>query len=164
MLKAPKSYALEGFLYQLLIWAMVAIPIVGKLLGTKLTTDFVAGPRCSNWVSYVEIKLEMTITSVNSYNWSKHVWEAEERVKTSSIPDEQEEPDVDMENEDVEDDFHTPMPYESLGYARGKKRLPDYGFEKSKHKLLFERSKPPQLVLKHLSLPLERRWSRNMRR
>ncbi|KAF8118165.1 hypothetical protein N665_0006s0158 [Sinapis alba] len=194
ILKAPKSYVLEGFSYALQIWAMEAIPAVGKLLGTKLSAEFIAGPRCSNWqgaakVSYDEIKrLEKTITteddmypyiswtgygdilddirfartdardcrvdSLNGlirkgYDWSKHVWEVAERVETTSIHEEQEEPDGAMENEDAEDDFRPPMTCESThsGSTRGKKRRHDDGFEKRKQKLLFERSNPPQPVV-----------------
>ncbi|KAF8080566.1 hypothetical protein N665_0934s0007, partial [Sinapis alba] len=194
ILKAPKSYVLEGFSYALQIWAMEAIPAVGKLLGTKLTAEFIAGPRCSNWqraakVSYDEIKrLEKTITSEDDmypyiswtgngdilddirfartdardcrvdclnvlirkgYDWSKHVWEVSERVETTSIHEEQEEPDGTMENDDAEDDFRPPMASESThsGSTRGKKRRHDDGFEKRKQKLLFERSNPPQPVV-----------------
>nr|VDC90772.1 unnamed protein product [Brassica oleracea] len=49
MFNAPDSYVLEGFSYVLQIWAMEAILAVGKLLGTKLTADFIAGQRCFNW-------------------------------------------------------------------------------------------------------------------
>lgn len=72
MFNAPDSYVLEGFSYVLQIWAMEAILAVGKLLGTKLTADFIAGQRCSNWqraakVSCDEIKqLEMKIISAVS--------------------------------------------------------------------------------------------------
>ncbi|KAF8113507.1 hypothetical protein N665_0049s0023 [Sinapis alba] len=81
MLKAPKNYVLEGFSYALQIWAMEAIPAVGKLLGTKLTVEFIAGPRCSNWqgsakVSYDEIKrLEKIITSeLPAHGRTRKVW------------------------------------------------------------------------------------------
>lgn len=72
MFNAPDSYVLEGFSYVLQIWAMEAILAVGKLLGTKLTADFIAGQRCFNWqgaakVSCDEIKqLEMKIISAVS--------------------------------------------------------------------------------------------------
>ncbi|KAF3512905.1 hypothetical protein F2Q69_00002415 [Brassica cretica] len=98
---------IHNMLIKQLIWAMEAILAVGKLLGTKLTADFIAGQRCFNWqgaakVSCDEIKqLEMKIISA--------VWEAEERVETSSIHEEQEEEEVDIDNKDVEDDFRTPM-------------------------------------------------------
>ncbi|KAF2612188.1 hypothetical protein F2Q70_00008953 [Brassica cretica] len=105
---------IHNMLIKQLIWAMEAILAVGKLSGTKLTTDFIAGQRCSNWqgaakVSCDEIKqLEMKIMwADNIYLYISRtgngdvvddiqflrdeVWEAEERVETSSIHEEQEE-------------------------------------------------------------------------
>lgn len=46
---------------------------------------------------------------MKSYDWIEQVWEAEERVETSSIHEEQEEEEVDIDNKDVDDDFRTPM-------------------------------------------------------
>lgn len=46
---------------------------------------------------------------MKSYDWIEKVWEAEERVETSSIHEEQEEEEVDIDNKDVDDDFRTPM-------------------------------------------------------
>ncbi|CDY31200.1 BnaC03g46910D [Brassica napus] len=138
MFNAPDSYVLEGFSYVLQIWAMEAILAVGKLLGTKLTADFIAGQRCSNWQRAAKDNIYLYISRtgngdvvddiqflrddvrdfrvdhlneliMKSYDWIEQVWEAEERVKTSSIHEEQEEEEVDIDNKDVEDDFRTPM-------------------------------------------------------
>ncbi|CAH8387823.1 unnamed protein product [Eruca vesicaria subsp. sativa] len=75
------------------------------------------------------------------YDWSTHVWKVVKRVETSTH-EEEEEADVEMENEDGEEtnSIHS-------GSTRGKKRAVDHGFEKQKHKLLFERSNPPQLTV-----------------
>jgi len=62
------SYVLDGFSYALQIWAMEAVPKIGKLCGKKLDKGFKDGPRCINWmgaakVSYEEIiRLEEIIT------------------------------------------------------------------------------------------------------
>uniref|UniRef100_A0A0D3BFQ6 DUF1985 domain-containing protein n=1 Tax=Brassica oleracea var. oleracea TaxID=109376 RepID=A0A0D3BFQ6_BRAOL len=64
----PKSYVLDGFTYGLQIWAMEAIPKLGKLCGRKLNKSFKNGPRCVNWmgaakISYEELnKLENILT------------------------------------------------------------------------------------------------------
>lgn len=70
----PKSYVLDGFTYGLQIWAMEAIPKLGKLCGRKLNKSFKNGPRCVNWmgaakISYEELnKLENILTpKVNIY-------------------------------------------------------------------------------------------------
>ncbi|CAH8353242.1 unnamed protein product [Eruca vesicaria subsp. sativa] len=75
------------------------------------------------------------------YDWSTHVWEVVKRVETS-IHEEEEEADVEMENGDGEEtnSIHS-------GSTRGKKKAIDHGFEKRKQKLLFERSNPPQLIV-----------------
>ena len=54
------SYVLDGFSYAFQIWAMEAVPKIGKLCGKKLDKGFTNGPRCINWmgagkVSYEEI-------------------------------------------------------------------------------------------------------------
>ena len=62
------SYVLDGFSYALQIWAMEAVPKIGKLCGKKLDKGFKNSPRCINWmgaakVSYEEIiRLEEIIT------------------------------------------------------------------------------------------------------
>ena len=62
------SYVLDGFSYALQIWAMEAVPKIGKLCGKKLDKGFKNSPRCINWmgaakVSYEEIiRLEQIIT------------------------------------------------------------------------------------------------------
>lgn len=59
---------LDGFTYGLQIWAMEAIPKLGKLCGKKLNKSFKNGPRCVNWmgaakISYEELnKLENILT------------------------------------------------------------------------------------------------------
>ena len=42
------SYVLDGFSYALQIWAMEAVPKIGKLCGKKLNKGFMNGPRCVN--------------------------------------------------------------------------------------------------------------------
>lgn len=68
----PKTYLLEGFSIAIQLWAIEAIPIIGKLIGEKFEADRVVGPRCSNWkgcakVSYDQlIELEKTFKSTVS--------------------------------------------------------------------------------------------------
>ena len=62
------SYVLDGFSYAFQIWAMEAVPNIGKLCGKKLDKGFTNGPRCIYWmgagkVSYEEIiRLEQILT------------------------------------------------------------------------------------------------------
>uniref|UniRef100_A0A0D3DKA7 Ubiquitin-like protease family profile domain-containing protein n=1 Tax=Brassica oleracea var. oleracea TaxID=109376 RepID=A0A0D3DKA7_BRAOL len=62
------SYVLDGFSYAFQIWAMEAVPKIGKLCGKKLDKGSTNGPRCINWVgagkvSYEEIiRLEQILT------------------------------------------------------------------------------------------------------
>ncbi|KAF3607877.1 hypothetical protein DY000_02045913 [Brassica cretica] len=44
------SYVLDGFSYALQIWAMEAVPKIGKLCGKKLDKGFKNSPRCINWM------------------------------------------------------------------------------------------------------------------
>ncbi|CAN6861214.1 unnamed protein product [Brassica oleracea] len=62
-------YVLDGFFYALQIWAMEAVPKIGKLCGKKLDKGFMNGPKCVNWmgaakISYGEFnRLENIFTS-----------------------------------------------------------------------------------------------------
>uniref|UniRef100_A0A0D3DMY2 DUF1985 domain-containing protein n=1 Tax=Brassica oleracea var. oleracea TaxID=109376 RepID=A0A0D3DMY2_BRAOL len=49
------SYVLDGFSYALQIWAMEAVPKIGKLCGKKLDKGFMNGPRCVNWMGAAKI-------------------------------------------------------------------------------------------------------------
>ncbi|XP_048615060.1 uncharacterized protein LOC125587841 [Brassica napus] len=182
------SYVLDGFSYALQIWAMEAIPKIGKLCGKKLDKGFKDGPRCINWmgaakVSYEEIiRLEEIITPKDDiypyiswtgnydvvkaqafrrdddveddrikvlmemikkgHDFSEHVWETEENeVISLSLDDESavnDEASVNVEAAESDDDFQTPKGSKNVGSRskRGKKRLPDRGMEKRKHKVL----------------------------
>ncbi|XP_013594646.1 PREDICTED: uncharacterized protein LOC106302743 [Brassica oleracea var. oleracea] len=180
------SYVLDGFSYALQIWAMEAVPKIGKLCGKKLDKGFKDGPRCINWmgaakVSYEEIiRLEEIITPKDDiypyiswtgnydvvkaqafrrdddveddrinvlmemikkgHDFSEHVWETEENeVISVSLDDESavnDEASVNVEAAESDDDFQTPKGSKNVGSRskRGKKRLPDRGMEKRKHK------------------------------
>ncbi|XP_022544938.1 uncharacterized protein LOC106453357 isoform X1 [Brassica napus] len=182
------SYVLDGFSYALQIWAMEAVPKIGKLCGKKLDKGFKDGPRCINWmgaakVSYEEIiRLEEIITPKDDiypyiswtgnydvvkaqafrrdddveddrikvlmemikkgHDFSEHVWETEENeVISLSLDDESavnDEASVNVEAAESDDDFQTPKGSKNVGSRskRGKKRLPDRGMEKRKHKVL----------------------------
>ncbi|XP_048623801.1 uncharacterized protein LOC106393676 [Brassica napus] len=163
------SYVLDGFSYALQIWAMEAVPKIGKLCGKKLDKGFKNGPRCINWmgaakVSYEEIiRLEELITPKafrrdddvkddrikvlmelikNGHDFSEHVGETEENeVVSLSLDDESavnDEASVNVEAAESDDDFQTSKGSKNVGFGskRGKKRLPDRGMEKRKHKVL----------------------------
>ncbi|XP_048623528.1 uncharacterized protein LOC125592430 [Brassica napus] len=182
------SCILDGFSYALQIWAMEAVPKIGKLCGKKLDKGFKDGPRCINWmgaakVSYEEIiRLEEIITPKDDiypyiswtgnydvvkaqafrrdddveddrikvlmemikkgHDFSEHVWETEENeVISLSLDDESavnDEASVNVEAAESDDDFQTPKGSKNVGSRskRGKKRLPDRGMEKRKHKVL----------------------------
>ncbi|KAF3595827.1 hypothetical protein DY000_02025935 [Brassica cretica] len=193
------SYVLDGFSYAFQIWAMEAVPKIGKLCGKKLDKGFTKGPRCINWmgagkVSYEEIiRLEQILTpedDIYAYiDWggnydvvqadafrrdddveddriknlmelirtghdsSDHIWEIEEAPEVCSdlhdeapVNDETAVNDESAGNDEAtesDEDYHTPKGSKNLGATsrRGKKRLPDRGMEKRKHKVLSARPK-----------------------
>ncbi|XP_056844534.1 uncharacterized protein LOC108808323 [Raphanus sativus] len=176
------SYVFDGFSYALQIWAMEAVPKIGKLCGKKLVKGFKDGPRCVNWmgaakVSYDEIiHLESIFTNEDvtfpyiswagnmdvieddqfrragdvrddriivlkemiskKYDFSEHIWEYENTLEIS----------LDLNDEAVngegngnesDEDFQTPRGSTTdVSSRKGKKRLPDRGMEKRKHKVL----------------------------
>ncbi|KAF8093345.1 hypothetical protein N665_0384s0031 [Sinapis alba] len=147
------SYVLDGFSYALQIWAMEAVPKIGKLCGKKLDKGFKEGPRCINWmgaakVSYEEIiRLENIFTPRDDdveddrikvlmelirtkHEFSEHIWEFEESPEVSL--------DLDDEAAESDEDFQTPKGSKNLGDTskKGTKRLPGRGIEKRKHKVL----------------------------
>ncbi|XP_013723154.1 uncharacterized protein LOC106426966 [Brassica napus] len=112
------NYVLDRFSYALQIWAMEAVPKIGKLSGKKLDKGFKNGPRYINWmgaakVSYeLIIRLEEIITPEDQafrraddvednrikvlmelirtkQDFSEHIWETEETAVVSlSLDDE----------------------------------------------------------------------------
>ena len=76
------------------------------------------------------------------HDFSEHVWETEENeVISVSLDDESavnDEASVNVEAAESDDDFQTPKGSKNVGSRskRGKKRLPDRGMEKRKHKVL----------------------------
>uniref|UniRef100_A0A0D3AMY1 DUF1985 domain-containing protein n=1 Tax=Brassica oleracea var. oleracea TaxID=109376 RepID=A0A0D3AMY1_BRAOL len=78
----------------------------------------------------------------NEHDFSEHVWETEENeVVSLSLDDEStvnDEASVNVEAAESDDDFQTPKGSKNVGSRskRGKKRLPDRGVEKRKHKVL----------------------------
>uniref|UniRef100_M4EWL8 Uncharacterized protein n=1 Tax=Brassica campestris TaxID=3711 RepID=M4EWL8_BRACM len=76
------------------------------------------------------------------HDFSEHVWETEENeVISLSLDDESavnDEASVNVEAAESDDDFQTPKGSKNVGSRskRGKKRLPDRGMEKRKHKVL----------------------------
>lgn len=185
------SYVLDGFSYALQIWAMEAVPKIGKLCGKKLDKAFADGPRCINWmgagkVSYQEInRLEEIFTAEDDMypfisstgnmdiiqsvdfrrddvederikglmelisaknDFTQHVWDFEEAVEESlDQPGEEGVNDEAAETDESDETFQTPRGSTSLGDTskQGKKRLPDRGMEKRKHKVLNGGSKQP---------------------
>ncbi|XP_018435592.1 uncharacterized protein LOC108807848 [Raphanus sativus] len=180
------SYVLDGFSYALQIWAMEAVPKIGKLCGKRLDKQFSNGPRCINWrgaakVSYDEIiRLEEIITPEDvmypyiswegnmvvivsdifrrddeveddrvkvlmelirkNHDFSNHIWEYEEIAEVSL--DLEAEAPTPVAATEVDQDFQTPQGSSNVGVTakKGKKRLPDRGMEKRKHKVLSSRS------------------------
>uniref|UniRef100_A0A0D3CBM6 Ubiquitin-like protease family profile domain-containing protein n=1 Tax=Brassica oleracea var. oleracea TaxID=109376 RepID=A0A0D3CBM6_BRAOL len=170
------------------IWAMEAVPKIGKLCGKKLDKGFKNSARCINWmgaakVSYEEIIwLEQIITPEddiyayiswtgnydvaqaqafrrddeveddrikvlmelikNGHDFSEHVWETEENEVVSLSRDDEsavnDEASVNVEATESDEDFQTPKGSKNVGSRskKGKKRLPDRGMEKRKHKVL----------------------------
>ena len=55
------SYKLDGFSYVLQIWAMEAVPKIGKLPGKKLDKGFKNGPRYINWMGAAKVSYELII-------------------------------------------------------------------------------------------------------
>ncbi|KAF3500512.1 hypothetical protein F2Q69_00041962 [Brassica cretica] len=55
------SYVLDGFSYALQIWAMEAVPNIGKLPGKKLDKGFKNGPRYINWMGAAKVSYELII-------------------------------------------------------------------------------------------------------
>ncbi|KAG2276348.1 hypothetical protein Bca52824_058903 [Brassica carinata] len=55
------SYVLDGFSYALQIWAMEAVPKIGKLPGKKLDKGFKNGPRYINWMGAAKVSYELII-------------------------------------------------------------------------------------------------------
>ncbi|KAJ0232143.1 hypothetical protein HA466_0293480 [Hirschfeldia incana] len=194
------SYVMDGFSYALQIWAMEAVPKIGKLCGKKLDKAFTNGPRCINWmgaakVSYQEIirleeiftpedslyayiswtrnydvvqaasflrddvedertKVLMELIS-NKYDFSEHIWEIEETPEVSlDLADEADGNDeavgndeadgVNVEAAESDEDFQTVNETKNVGATsrKGKKRLPNRGMEKKKHKVLSGGPKP----------------------
>ncbi|KAG2276722.1 hypothetical protein Bca52824_059277 [Brassica carinata] len=76
------------------------------------------------------------------HDFSEHVWETEENeVISLSLDDESavnDEASVNVEAAESDDDFQTPKGSKNVGSRskRGKKRLPNRGMEKRKHKVL----------------------------
>ncbi|KAF2561259.1 hypothetical protein F2Q70_00017043 [Brassica cretica] len=161
------SYVLDGFSYALQIWAMEAVPKIGKLCGKKLDKGFMNGPRCVNWmgaakISYEEFnradeveddRIKVLMKMIHTkHDFSDHVWEFEKTPELSwGLHDKQGEDDEVAENDeeapknDEEDgsdeDFRTPKGSSNRvsGARKGKKRLPDRGMEKRKQKILSSR-------------------------
>ncbi|KAF8107336.1 hypothetical protein N665_0123s0027 [Sinapis alba] len=61
------SYVLDGFSYTLQIWAMEAVPKIGKLCGKKLDKGFKEGPRCINWMGAAKVSYEEIIRLENIF-------------------------------------------------------------------------------------------------
>ncbi|XP_018464130.2 uncharacterized protein LOC108835364 [Raphanus sativus] len=185
------SYVFGGFSYALQIWAMEAVPKIGKLCGKKLVKGFKDGPRCVNWmgaakVSYDEIiHLESIFTNEDvtfpyiswtgnmnvveddqfrragdvrddriivlkemicrKYDFGEHIWEYENTPEISlDLNDEavnvEEAANGEGNGNESDEDFQTPRGSTSDVSSRkgkGKKRFPDRGIEKRKHKVLF---------------------------
>ena len=78
----------------------------------------------------------------NKHDWSEHIWETEETaVVYLSLDDESavnDEGSVNFEAAESDEDFQTPKGSKNVGARskKGKKRLPDRGMEKRKHKVL----------------------------
>jgi len=76
------------------------------------------------------------------HDFSDHIWEIEEAPEVcSDLHDEahvNDESAVNDEAAESDEDYHTPKGSKNLGATsrRGKKRLPDRGMEKRKHKVL----------------------------
>ncbi|WZZ31002.1 hypothetical protein YC2023_014403 [Brassica napus] len=187
----PKSYVLDGFTYGLQIWAMEAIPKLGKLCGRKLNKSFKNGPRCVNWmgaakISYEELnKLENILTPkddiypyiswtgnytvceslqfsrrdeveddrvkllmhmiMKQFDFSGHNWEYEETpVFSFGVDNKEGEKDGEGGSDEAsgsDEEFQTPKGSATIRArdTKGKKRLPDRGMEKRKHKVLHTR-------------------------
>uniref|UniRef100_A0A0D3DCI6 DUF1985 domain-containing protein n=1 Tax=Brassica oleracea var. oleracea TaxID=109376 RepID=A0A0D3DCI6_BRAOL len=139
------SYVLDGFSYAFHIWALEAVPKIEKLCGKKLDKGFTNGPRCINWmgagkVSYEEIiRLEQILTPEDDI-YAYIDWRGNYDVVQS---------DAFRRDDDVEDDRIKNLKElirqnmilvtifgKSKKLQRGKKRLPDRGMEKRKHKVL----------------------------
>ncbi|KAF8109285.1 hypothetical protein N665_0098s0013 [Sinapis alba] len=194
------SYVLDGFSYALQIWAMEAVPKIGKLCGKKLNKGFKNGPRCINWMGAAKMSYEEIIQLENifapeddiypyisvtgncdvidvadfrredkveddrinvlkrmimkKHDFSDHTWGFEETpdfsfevddiegsfseaAQTGKVPENDEETASDEE-------FRTPRGSANIASTarKGKKRLPDHGMEKRKHKVLFTRPRP----------------------
>ncbi|XP_033141130.1 uncharacterized protein LOC117131975 [Brassica rapa] len=152
------SYVLDGFSYALQIWAMEAVPKIGKLCGKKLDKGFKDGPRCINWmgaakVSYEEIirleellhprdddveddRIKVLMEMIKKgHDFSEHVWETEENeVISLSLDDESavnDEASVNVEAAESDDDFQTPKGSKNVGSRskRGKRGFPIVLFE-----------------------------------
>ncbi|KAF8048840.1 hypothetical protein N665_2379s0002 [Sinapis alba] len=160
------SYVLDGFSYALQIWAMEAVPKIGKLCVIKLDKGFKEGPRCINWmgaakVSYEEIiRLENIFIPEREYGCNPKSGffrdddVEDDRIKvlmelimtkhdfSEHIWEFEETPkvslDLDDEAAESDEDFQTPKGSKNLGDTskKGTKRLPDRGMEKRKHKVL----------------------------
>uniref|UniRef100_A0A0D3BZM8 DUF1985 domain-containing protein n=1 Tax=Brassica oleracea var. oleracea TaxID=109376 RepID=A0A0D3BZM8_BRAOL len=62
------SYVLDGFSYALQIWAMEAVPKIGKLCGKKLDKGFKDGPRCINWMGAAKDDIYPYISWTGNYD------------------------------------------------------------------------------------------------
>ncbi|XP_048605836.1 uncharacterized protein LOC125583243 [Brassica napus] len=140
------SYVLDGFSYVLQIWAMEAVPKIGKLCGKKLDKgnyDVVQDQafRRADEVEDDRIQVLMELIK-NKHDWSEHIWEIEETaVVYLSLDDESavnDEGSVNFEAAESDEDFQTPKGSKNVGARskKGKKRLLDRGMEKRRHKVL----------------------------
>ena len=78
----------------------------------------------------------------NGHDFSEHVWETEENEVVSLSRDDEsavnDEASVNVEATESDEDFQTPKGSKNVGSRskKGKKKLPDRGMEKRKHKVL----------------------------
>ncbi|KAF8102825.1 hypothetical protein N665_0193s0008 [Sinapis alba] len=164
------SYVLDGFSYALQIWAMEAVPKIGKLCRKKLNKGFKNGPRCINWMGAAKMSYEEIIQLENIFAPEDDIYPYISVTGNCDVIDE-----ADFRREDeVEDDrikvlkrmimtkhdltqtgkvtendeeaasdeeFRTPRGSANIASTarKGKKRLPDHGMEKRKHKVLSTR-------------------------
>ncbi|KAF3593413.1 hypothetical protein DY000_02023288 [Brassica cretica] len=126
------SYVLDGFSYALQIWAMEAVPKIGKLCGKKLDKGFKDGPRCINWMGAAKAFRRDDDVEDDRI---KVLMEMIKKGHDFTVND---EASVNVEAAESDDDFQTPKGSKKVGSRskRGKKRLPDRGMEKRKHKVL----------------------------
>ncbi|XP_056862184.1 uncharacterized protein LOC130509896 [Raphanus sativus] len=142
------SYVLDGFSYALQIWAMEAVPKIGKLCGKKLDKSFANGPRCINWrgsckaedVSYPYISWAGNMVVIRSQEFSRDDDVEDDRVNVvmELIRAKHDFTPANVEAAESEEEFETPQGSNNVSSTsrRGKKRVPDRGMEKRKHKVL----------------------------